>query len=746
MLNNKRCVVYFLEIIIALVITGLMIYKGTHSSQVNIDLARFASDYIEFSGDNWSVSSGSVNSDGDIVLLYGPYEQIKPGSYSVTLNYSADSKMTCRLFSAERGNFLHASDFYLSPNKHQVTYNFYSTQSIYDLEIRIVNYSGNETFEFNGASLQSTNHDMRTMLFGWVVICVLFNFFVFSKRFRNNRESILALLSISFIACLPIMFPGIAGGHDFPYHILRIEGIADGLKAGDFPVRLHAVFMEGFGYPNGIFYGDILLYIPAILRVIGFSINVSYKIYVFGVTLFTAWAAYYMGSKIFKSNRTALVVALVYVTASYRMVDIFVRSAVGEYSALAFYPIVAVAIWELYADDIGDRNYKKIAITLALGMLGLLYTHVLSTEMVVIVLTIVALSQWKKTFTKDILLCYLKAISIFIILGLAFIVPFLNYYLSVATEIKATNSSVKLIQNRGAYIADLFAVFRDFYGEGEDFVVNRMQITPGLVLMAVLVVALYLVIKKNATKEIKYLTISSLILLLISTNIFPWDKIAFASKVGNLFAQIQYPWRYIGIALVFLSILLGLVVERFIETDVCTERIFAIIVAAAMISIALFVGTAEDSAVNVKVYYDCAQLERGNSAIGYGEYLIENTDSTDLVYEAFCDNGNAFIVGESGISVDVAVSTDGAAEVQIPRYNYPYYKAVDDDGNTLNINNGINNRISISLKDSFDGTIHVKFVEPWYWRIAEIISLIGALVFIVIYIKGHLKGRKVETN
>ena len=322
----------------------------------------------------------------------------------------------------------------------------------------------------------------------------------------------------------------------------------------------------------------------------------------------------------------------------------------------------------------------------------------------------------------------------------------MNYYLSVATEIKATNSSVKLIQNRGAYIADLFAVFRDFYGEGEDFVVNRMQITPGLVLMAVLVVALYLVIKKNATKEIKYLTISSFILLLISTNIFPWDKIAFASKVGNLFAQIQYPWRYIGIALVFLSILLGLVVERFIETDVCTEKIFAIIVAAAMISTALFVGTAEDSAGNVKVYYDCAQLERGNGAIGYGEYLIENTDSTDLVYEAFCDNGNAFVVGESGISVDVAVTTDGAAEVQIPRYNYPYYKAVDDDGNTLNINNGINNRISISLKDSFDGTIHVKFVEPWYWRIAEIISLIGALVFILFYIKGHLKGRKVETN
>lgn len=743
---KKRRIVYFLEIIIALIIAGLMIYKGTQSSQVNIDLARFASDYIEYEGDNWSVNGGSVNSDENIVLLYGPYEQIKPGSYSVTLNYNADSKMTCRLFSAERGNFLHAADFYLSPNKHQVTYNFYATQSIYDLEIRIADYTGNETFELAGVTLQSTNHDIRTILFGWIVICLLFNYFAFSKSFKNNRETVLALLAISFAACLPMMFPGIAGGHDFPYHILRIEGIADGLRAGEFPVRIHSVFMEGFGYPNGIFYGDVLLYIPAVLRVIGFSINLAYKLYVFGVTLFTTWAAYYMGSQIFKKNSTALVVAFAYVTASYRMVDIFVRSAAGEYTALAFYPIVAVAIWKLYVGDNEDKDYKRIAVTLALGMLGLLYTHVLSTEMVCFVLVVVVLSQWKKTFTKNVLRCYLKTIGIFIVLGLAFIVPFLDYYLSVATEIKATNSSVKLIQTRGAYISDLFAVFRDYYGEGEDFVVNRMQITPGLVLLGALIVALYLVIKKNATKEIKYLTISSLVLLIISTNIFPWDKIAFTSKVGNVFAQIQYPWRYIGIALVFLSILLGLVLEQYLETGACSEKIYAVVIAATMISTALFVGSAEDNAANVKVYYDCAQLERGNGAIGYGEYLIENTDATDLVNDAFCDNGTAVVAGESGTSLDVVVSTDGAAEVQIPRYNYPYYKAVDDNGNTLKISSGINNRISISVEDSFDGIIHVKFVEPWYWRAAEIMSLLGAIVLILFFIKGLLKGRKVETN
>lgn len=720
-MNKKKRVIYIVQIIITIVLCGLMIYKGKTCWERDIQLSDFKSDYIGYNDGRWSVSAGSIDSEDNIVLLYGPYETIKPGSYSVTLDYYCDSKMTCRLFSAERGEFIHASDFYLSPNNNQVTYNFYVTQSIYDLEIRIVDYSGDENFDLNGASIKSTAHDMRVLLFTWITISLLINYFAFCKCYKNNRKAVLCLLGIAFIGTLAYMFPGIAPGHDFPYHILRIEGIADGLKAGQFPVRMHSVFMDGFGYPNGIFYGDLFLYVPAILRIIGFSINTSYKLYVFLVSLLTAYTTYYMGRRIFKNDTTAFVVALSYVTASYRIVDVFVRSAVGEYTALAFYPIVAVAIWQLYTGKDAERNYKSISLTLAIGMLGLLYTHVLSTEMVCIVLVAVAISQYKKTFTKNVLLTYAKAVGIFIALGLAFIVPFLDYYMRVATEIKATNGSVKLIQSRGAYIADLFAVFRDFYGEGEDYVVYRMQITPGLIFMAVLLVAVYLLIAKKATKEIKYLTVSTLILLFISTNLFPWNKLAFASKFFNIFAQIQYPWRYIGIAIVFLAILLGLILEYFVENEFYSEKIYAVIIAMALVSTALFIGSAEDNATGVTKYYDTAQLDRGAGAIGYGEYLIEGTDTSDL--------GNVYLYNSD------------LSEINIPKYNYPYYRAFDDSGKELAISNGLNNRICVSVDSAYKGNVTVRFVEPILWRIAEIVSLVSAISLIIIYKRKGI-GRK----
>ncbi len=717
----KKKIIFIVEIIITIILSSLMIYKETHTSQNDIDLSRFASDYIKYTDGNWKVNAGSIQSDEKIVLLYGPYEKIKSGSYSVTLDYQADSKMTCRLFSAERNEFIHAGDFYLSPNKNQVTYNFYVTQSIYDLEIRIVNYEGDENFVLTGASIKSTAHNLRVLLFTWIIFCLLFYFFAYSKRYKENKKEVLALLGIGVVGIIPYMFPGIAPGHDFPYHILRIEGIADGMRSGQFPVRMHSVFMDGFGYPNGIFYGDLFLYVPAVLRIIGFSINTSYKLYVFLVSLLTAYTTYYMGRRIFKNDTTALVVALSYVTASYRIVDVFVRSAVGEYTALAFYPIVAVAIWQLYTGKESERNYNSISFTLATGMLGLLYTHVLSTEMVCIVLVAVAISQYKKTFTKNVLLTYAKAVGIFIALGLAFIVPFLDYYMRVATEIKATNGSVKLIQSRGAYIADLFAVFRDFYGEGEDYVVYRMQITPGLVLMASLIVAAYLLVNKKATKEIKYITISSLVLLFVSSNLFPWNKLAFTSKLGNILAQIQYPWRYISIALVFLAILLGLAIEHLLEDEFYSEKIYIIVIGMALVSMVFFVGSAEDNAAGVTKYYDTAQLDRGAGAIGYGEYLIEGTDTSDLIA--------------------INLYKGDLTAIDIPKYNYPYYKAYDENGNELAISNGINNRICVSVESSYNGDVTVKFVEPVLWRIAEVISLLGAIGLIVFY-KRKVIGRK----
>ena len=130
------------------------------------------------------------------------------------------------------------------------------------------------------------------------------------------------------------------------------------------------------------FYGDLLLYLPAVLRIIGFPVTAVYKFYVFLIHLVTSITAYICFQKMFQKKEIALLASLAYVNAGYRIVNVYVRMAVGEYSAMLFLPIAALAVYRIYTDSGASRKRcRSNALLLAAGMTGLIGTHVLTTEM-----------------------------------------------------------------------------------------------------------------------------------------------------------------------------------------------------------------------------------------------------------------------------------------------------------------------------------------------------------------------------
>ena len=110
---------------------------------------------------------------------------------------------------------------------------------------------------------------------------------------------------------------------------MRIEAIATELKNGVFPVRIGSVWLEQYGYAASVYYGDILLYFPVLLRVLGFGVTASYKAYVVFINAGTAVIGYYSFKGIFGDRRCDLILSLAYSTASYRLTNIYIRSALG---------------------------------------------------------------------------------------------------------------------------------------------------------------------------------------------------------------------------------------------------------------------------------------------------------------------------------------------------------------------------------------------------------------------------------
>lgn len=102
-----------------------------------------------------------------------------------------------------------------------------------------------------------------------------------------------ALLAIVVISSIPLLSRTLLWGADLEFHLLRIEGIAQGLREGQFPVLMQTVQLGGYGYPVSVMYGDIFLYIPAILHILGISTEMAYRLFALAMNAVTALASYW---------------------------------------------------------------------------------------------------------------------------------------------------------------------------------------------------------------------------------------------------------------------------------------------------------------------------------------------------------------------------------------------------------------------------------------------------------------------
>ncbi len=176
-------------------------------------------------------------------------------------------------------------------------------------------------------------------------------------------------------------------------------------------------------------YSDVFLYPAAVLRILGFSLQTSYKVYVASITAATVGITFYALRKMFRSDCAALLGTALYTLSFYRLTNVFVRAAVGEYTAMAFLPLVVYGLWRIYRQSCQWQKaepwcwralcpglYRPAAEPSADNRTcGVLYRRLLP-----------AVFQ-KKTFTRPVLPALCKAAGAAIVWNLWFMVPLLQY-------------------------------------------------------------------------------------------------------------------------------------------------------------------------------------------------------------------------------------------------------------------------------------------------------------------------------
>ena len=686
------------------------------------------------------------------------YGKLQKGTYHGIIDYEADPDNEAEIsFSCSNNSYIKANSLFLDPHLSQAHFDITLTQTVNNFTISV---SGKNDSPLSLETvLTRSNAGMYKNLLAVILLCSALEF-AFICRAKNPRllNTAVILILAAGTAFIPYMLTGIKPGHDFTYHFMRIEGLANELRYGQFPVYMESMWIGDYGYPVSLYYSDIFLYFPALLRLIGFSVDSAFKIFVFSVNIFTAVIAFLSFRKVFKRDSVSYVLAFVYTCFPYRLIDIYVRSAVGEFCAITFLPLVCAGFYGICVTEPPQNGrklsaYRSHIFCLSFGMTGVFLSHVLSTEMTLGMLILLSVLFCRKLIKPCRIMAIATAAFNTIVLSLVFLVPFADFYLNNETEIKmGIERVIPAIQEQGVQPGELFLFTKEIFGSGANAgLESRMYLSIGLTLILSISAAAAVIFRKKGSKKLLLFTVMSWFSLFLSSALFPWDELSYHSRIGVLFTQIQFPWRFLTFAGLFAVLTLGTLLEEAmplldsVSMRVSEKKSLLFTCLSVLICLASFLESALIASSYASGWGRIQVLNPNEIRVGTVtpyHILRHGTDPDYYTYNIGAENVSVQKLSKQGTTWQILCKTEGSGgTVTMPLNNYAGFKAIDETGREFRIYDGENKAVSFMLPPNYEGNIEIAFRPPWYWKTAALVSGLYAVFLVFLISKRESRGQ-----
>ena len=571
-----------------------------------------------------------------------------------------------------------------------------------------------------------------------VIAFLLVTFFAYvlykcSKNKELAEKEIVAFLiaGIVLIVSYPLFTGSILYAHDINFHLYRIEGIKDGLLAGQFPVRIHPTHNNEYGYITASVYPELFLYIPAILRLMGASNVLAYHIFVVFINAMTAICMYIAAKGISKSIYAGCLASVLYTFSTWRVINLYYRAAIGEALAMIFFPLL---FYGLYC--ILKGNEKKWWV-LTFACTGIFMSHIISTLVAAVVVIGFLIIYAKTLFEKNRLLALLKAGVSTLLLNAWFLVGFFVYYFKLDLFIKHKPENTEFWQN-AIIPTQLFNLFGTDFGTSNLLyrgMLGEMSLTPGVgAFLCLLVAVIYYLGYKKKKEENSFVRVMfyvSLCLLFMTTTLFPWEWLQQYHIVNIFCGTLQFPWRLLSVVTGMLVIVAVTNLED-ILTDLNLKKVTFVF--AFVVSLLAFCVWGDAYTTGVSPIIQKGQAASTSGHIGWdNEYFRTGTNLSLFDRNQYNTSDGVGIVDYDKSGTNVTVYIEQAKDgdwVEVPLLNYPGYKAKDDLGNRLEVVDGDNNVVRVVLAEK-TSEIYVAYGSMWYLRVAEVVSVItlGYILF-----------------
>lgn len=624
-----------------------------------------------------------------------------------------------------------------------------------------VNYSGTGFLVVKGLTITQTNAMNRVILFlllcGVIVINGIYFYIQYDRAnmISTKVKTVAFLLGLTIVlAAIPLSVDYMIGGGDLGYHLMRVEGIADGIRGGQFPVRISPEWQQGYGYASPIFYGETLLYPAGFLRLLGFTMTSAYRIFHFAVVVATVLIAYYCFRKIFQSAYVGVFCSMLYSLSVYRICKTYYTASWGETFGIMFLPLIFYGFWRVFTQDIEEESYRHSWLPLTLGFSGLVQSHLLTGEIVGGFTILLCIILWKKVFRRQTFLVLAKTVIYSVLLSAWFLVPFVDYM--TTGDFVIHHVSGRTIQERGLYPENLlFTLYENWNDVAFDqtAMYRTQSMGVGVAPVASLLIFGWLLFKgrlKEAKKEEWSLAVIAGIFgtlaMVMSLQIFPWDRIQTLNAIAaTLVSSIQFPSRFLTIANICLTAVAGYVGKYVLERrdkriiwTFFTGMAFLITVSSIYLTNRMM-----DNANAIWAYNREAV---GTGYISGAEYMPYGANAGRFVWhDPVCSGELAFSDYEKrSLGAGVHLDNLGGNTEQVA-FSLLYYKGyhayATDSGEEFPCYAGENFEVTVDIPPGFDGKVSVKFESPWYWRAGEIVTLMTALTMLFFSLRRRPFGR-----
>lgn len=542
---------------------------------------------------------------------------------------------------------------------------------------------------------------------------------------RENRISLIFFVITMIIATSPLISRYCINGHDLEYHLLRIESLKEAILIGRPFLKVNTLFYGGAGYASTMFYSDLFMHIPALLRVCHVSIGKSFHIYTAMIFALCYLSTYYCVWKMSLSKFSATVAAILLTLCPYHMDDMLVRTACGENAAFIFLPFAIYGVFNVLFEEM-DKPW-----VFGLGFAGLIVTHP-ATCLLAAICAALMFILYIKTFIREprifIKMCVVSTLAL-LVTSYQWL-PMLEQFASA--KFYVSNNWTDLLDSAVEFSSLASTSFP----------------TIGIMLFALILPRAFLSRKDYPIlKYVDLMIVAALVFAVGATRIMPWEKVA------RFFGFLQFPWRMFIMTSVLLAMADAVVLKLFLDRVGEDKRtiVFDVVLIVLTAITAQFAITHQNSAS--MGYYDYSDdyysYKPFTVSVIAGEWLPQTVEDPDRILEqsehfVFDDGSeNEF----TRYRAKVIANIEGDHEyADVPLLYYKGYSAVikdaDGKGTKLRITGEGDNGMSRVYFDGAKGELTVSYTGTAVQYVSLILThLFLLLIFDLVYLKNKYKKK-----